>query len=63
MSVIGYTDYAIRRALPGEQEAICALVRSERLNLHHLYFENFAVAVQDGEIIGDPDPSLPGRFA
>jgi amino-acid N-acetyltransferase len=46
------SNYVIRRALAHEQEAICTLVRSERLNPHHLHFENFAVAVSGREIIG-----------
>lgn len=46
------THYVIRRAFAREEAAICALVRSERLNPHHLHFENFAVAVAGGELIG-----------
>ena len=44
--------YVIRQALAQEQGAICALVRSERLNPHHLHFENFAVAVRGAGLIG-----------
>ena len=52
MSVATHPCYVVRRALTAEQNAICALVRSERLNPHHLHFENFAVAVRGGEVIG-----------
>jgi amino-acid N-acetyltransferase len=52
MLAIAQADYVIRRAVAHEGEAIRSLVRSERLNPHHLYFENFAVAVRDGELIG-----------
>ena len=52
MSVATHPYYVVRRALADEQNAICALVRSERLNPHHLHFENFAVAVRGGEVIG-----------
>jgi amino-acid N-acetyltransferase len=52
MSVVTHPCYVVRRALAAEQNAICALVRSERLNPHHLHFENFAVAVRGGEVIG-----------
>jgi amino-acid N-acetyltransferase len=52
VSVATHPYYVIRRALAREQEAIRTLVRSERLNPHHLYFENFAVAVRRGELIG-----------
>lgn len=52
MLSIAHPDYVIRKALANEQEAICTLVRSERLNPHHLHFENFAVAVRGGELIG-----------
>lgn len=44
--------YVIRRAVAHDQDAICALVRSERLNPHHLHFENFAVAARGDELIG-----------
>ena len=52
MSVATHPCYVVRRALAAEQNAICALVRSERLNPHHLHFENFAVAVRGDEVIG-----------
>lgn len=45
-------DYVIRRARAQDEDAICALVRSERLNPYHLHFENFAVAVRGAELIG-----------
>lgn len=52
MPVATRSYYVVRRALAQEQGAICALVRSERLNPHRLHFENFAVAVRGGEVIG-----------
>jgi amino-acid N-acetyltransferase len=52
MPAITHSDYVIRRALMREEEAIRALVRSERLNPHHLHFQNFAVAVAGGKFIG-----------
>jgi amino-acid N-acetyltransferase len=44
--------YVIRRALATDKPAIQPLVRSERLNPHHLYFQNFVVAVAGDELIG-----------
>jgi amino-acid N-acetyltransferase len=44
--------YIIRRALAADEPAIQRLVRSERLNPHHLYFQNFVVAVAGDELIG-----------
>lgn len=52
MLTIVQPDYVIRRAVAREQEAICRLVRGERLNPYHLHFENFAVAVRGQELIG-----------
>ena len=42
----------IRRATEWDQQAIRALVRSERLNPNGLYWQNFLVAVTAGSIIG-----------
>ncbi|WP_119391518.1 GNAT family N-acetyltransferase [Taklimakanibacter lacteus] len=44
--------YVIRRAVAADEPAIQALVRSERLNPHHLYFRNFVVAVAGNDLIG-----------
>lgn len=44
--------YVIRKALAEDEAAIQAMVRSERLNPHGLYFQNFAVAARDDELIG-----------
>lgn len=52
MSTAAPTHYVIRRALAREEAAICTLVRSERLNPNRLHYENFAVAVSGGELIG-----------
>jgi amino-acid N-acetyltransferase len=52
MSAATPTHYVIRRAFAREEAAICALVRGERLNPNHLHYENFAVAVSGGELIG-----------
>lgn len=52
MSAAAPSHYVIRRAFAREEAAICALVRSERLNPNHLHYENFAVAVAGGELIG-----------
>ena len=43
---------AIRRAVAEDEPAIHAMVRRERLNPHHLYFQNFVVAVCGGELVG-----------
>ena len=44
--------YIIRKAVAADEPAICALVRSERLNPNDLNFANFAVAVRGDELIG-----------
>ena len=44
--------YIIRKAVAADEPAICALVRSERLNPNDLHFANFAVAVRGDELIG-----------
>lgn len=45
-------NYCVRKAVAEDEPAIHALVRAERLNPHHLYFRNFAVAVSGDELIG-----------
>ena len=44
--------YVTRRALAADEPAIQRLVRSERLNPHHLHFRNFVVAMAGDELIG-----------
>jgi amino-acid N-acetyltransferase len=45
-------DVAIRRACAADEDAIRAMVRSERLNPTKLYHENFHVAEAHGRLVG-----------
>jgi amino-acid N-acetyltransferase len=45
-------ELKIRRACVTDQDAICAMVRSERLNPTKLYYENFHVAEAGGKLVG-----------
>lgn len=50
--ITAHPAVTIRRAVADDEPAIHAMVRRERLNPHHLYFRNFAVAVSGHEIVG-----------
>lgn len=50
--ITAHSAIVIRRAVAADEPVIHAMVRRERLNPHHLYFRNFAVAVMGDEIVG-----------